>query len=69
MIITAAGNPSIGTLSNADSNISGALAITIEAGVLLAPVYLLTRRLWLSIGSHIAWNFTQNGIFSGSVVR
>ncbi|MDH4439009.1 MAG: CPBP family intramembrane metalloprotease, partial [Rhizobium sp.] len=39
----------------------------IEAGLLLAAVYLLTRRLWLSIGAHMAWNFTQSGIFSGSV--
>ncbi len=54
-------------LGNADGNIVGAVAITIEAGVLLTAVYLLTRRLWLSIGSHIAWNFTQSGIFSGSV--
>lgn len=54
-------------LGNADGNIVGALAIAIEAGVLLTAVYLLTRRLWLSIGSHMAWNFTQGGIFSGSV--
>ena len=54
-------------LSNADGNIVGAIAITIEAGVLLAAAYMLTRRLWLSIGFHIAWNFTQSGIFSGSV--
>lgn len=54
-------------LSNADGNILGAIAITIEAGLLLAAAYMLTRRLWLSIGFHIAWNFTQSGIFSGSV--
>lgn len=54
-------------LGNADGNIVGALAITIEAGVLLTSVFLLTRRLWLSMGSHMAWNFTQGGIFSGSV--
>ncbi|MBK1717219.1 CPBP family intramembrane glutamic endopeptidase [Thiocystis violacea] len=54
-------------LSNADGNILGAMAITIEAGLLLTAAYMLTRRLWLSIGFHIAWNFTQSGIFSGSV--
>lgn len=54
-------------LSNAEGNIIGAVAITLEAGVLLTALYLLTRRLWLSIGFHMAWNFTQAGIFSGSV--
>jgi uncharacterized protein len=54
-------------LGNPDGNIIGALSITIEAGLLLAALYLVTRRLWLSIGAHIAWNFTQSGIFSGSV--
>ncbi len=54
-------------LGNTDGNLLGALAITIEAGLLLAVLYLLTRRLWLGIGAHIAWNFTQSGIFSGSV--
>lgn len=54
-------------LGNADGNVIGALAITIEAGLLLAALYLLTRRLWLCIGFHVAWNFTQSGIFSGTV--
>jgi membrane protease YdiL (CAAX protease family) len=54
-------------LGNPDGTMIGALAITIEAGLLLAALYLLTRRLWLSIGFHTAWNFTQSGIFSGSV--
>lgn len=54
-------------LTNPDGTMVGALAITIEAGLLLAALYLVTRRLWLSIGAHIAWNFTQSGIFSGSV--
>jgi membrane protease YdiL (CAAX protease family) len=45
----------------------------IEAGVLLAAAYITTRRLWLPIGLHFAWNFTQGGIFgvavSGLAVR
>ena len=28
---------------------------------------MLTRRLWLSIGFHMAWNYTQSAIFSGIV--
>lgn len=53
-------------LGNADGNILGALAITIEAGLLLAALYMLTRRLWPCIGFHVAWNFTQAGVFSGA---
>ncbi len=35
--------------------------------MLLAAAYTLTRRLWLSIGFHMAWNYTQSAIFSGIV--
>ena len=42
-------------------------AVSIEAGVLLAAAYLVTRRLWLCIGIHFAWNFAQGGIFSVAV--
>ena len=35
-----------------------------EAGILLGAAYLLTRRLWLAIGIHAAWNFTQGWVFS-----
>jgi uncharacterized protein len=28
---------------------------------------LLTRRLWLCVGIHFAWNFTQGGVFSAAV--
>jgi len=34
---------------------------------MLAAAYMLTRRLWLCIGIHFAWNFTQGGIFSAAV--
>jgi uncharacterized protein len=45
----------------------GAFAITIEAGLLLAAAYMVTRRLWICIGLHLAWNFAQSGVFSGIV--
>jgi membrane protease YdiL (CAAX protease family) len=38
-------------------------AITVEAGILLGAVYMLTRRLWAAMGLHAGWNFTQGWIF------
>jgi membrane protease YdiL (CAAX protease family) len=52
---------------NPGATILTAGAISIEAGILLAAAYMLTRRLWLCIGIHVAWNFTQGGVFSGAV--
>ena len=54
-------------LLNPGATLLNAAAISIEAGVLLAAAFMLTRRLWLCIGVHIAWNFTQGGIFSVAV--
>lgn len=38
-------------------------AVAVEAGLLLGGAYMLTRTLWMPIGLHAAWNFTQGGIF------
>ncbi len=54
-------------LMNPQGTAEGALFIAVEAGILLAAAYMLTRRLWLSIGFHMAWNYTQSAIFSGIV--
>ena len=51
-------------LGNPNATALGAVAIIFEAGIMLAGAYLLTRRLWLPIGIHIGWNFTQGGVFS-----
>jgi uncharacterized protein len=48
---------------NPESSWFAALCIAVEAGILLAAAYITTRRLWLPIGLHFAWNFTQGGIF------
>lgn len=40
------------------------LAVTAAAGAGLAAAYLLTRRLWLPIGLHFAWNFLFDGVLS-----
>lgn len=52
---------------NPGATVVSTLAIALEAGVLLGAAYLLTRRLWLVIGLHIAWNFVQGGIFGVNV--
>jgi CAAX protease family protein len=54
-------------LGNPNATWLAAVAISLEAGVMLAAAYVLTRRLWLPIGIHAAWNFTQGGIFSVAV--
>lgn len=54
-------------LANPNATIAGALAIALEAGVLLGAAYMVTRRLWLAIGIHFAWNFVQGGVFGVAV--
>jgi membrane protease YdiL (CAAX protease family) len=54
-------------LFNPGSTVFDAFAIAIEAGILLGAAYLLTRRLWLAIGVHSAWNFTEGWVFGSPV--
>ncbi|MCL9982979.1 MAG: CPBP family intramembrane metalloprotease [Erythrobacter sp.] len=54
-------------LANPSATMTGAIFISIEAGLLLAATYMLTRRLWLGIGFHISWNYTQSAVFGGIV--
>lgn len=49
-------------LSNPGATLEGVLFIAVEAGILLAAAYMLTGRLWLSMGLHMAWNCTQAAI-------
>lgn len=51
-------------LANPDSSLFAAFAIAMEAGILLGAAYLWTRRLWVPMGIHAAWNFTQGWVFS-----
>ena len=54
-------------ISNPNATLWSALAIAIEAGIMLAAAFIFTRRLWLAIGIHFAWNFVQGGIFGVAV--
>src|SRR5690242_6631439 len=50
-------------LKNPNASLLGAVGIAFEAGILLGGAYMLTRSLWLPMGIHAAWNFTQAEIF------
>jgi membrane protease YdiL (CAAX protease family) len=54
-------------LNNPNATPTAAVAIAIEAGLMLASFYLLTGRLWISIGLHGAWNFAQGWIYGARV--
>lgn len=53
--------------ANRGATIGSSLAIALEAGVLLGAAYAATSRLWLPIGLHIGWNFTEGSLYSMSV--
>lgn len=38
-------------------------ALSIELGVMLALAYMLTRNVWIAVGIHAGWNFTQGFVF------
>lgn len=52
-----------GHIFNPGATVLSSFAIALEAGVLLGGAYMLTRNLWVPIGLHAAWNFTQGEIF------
>lgn len=53
--------------ANPNATLVSSAAIALEAGLLLAAAYMVTRRLWLAAGIHLAWNFVQGGIFGVAV--
>ncbi|RDJ00699.1 CPBP family intramembrane metalloprotease [Dyella solisilvae] len=48
---------------NPGATLWSSLAIAIEAGVLLALIYHVTRSLWPCIGLHAAWNVMQGTVY------
>jgi hypothetical protein len=50
-------------LANPNASMIAAVGIAFEAGILLGAAYMLTRNLWLAMGIHAAWNFTQGEIY------
>lgn len=50
-------------LLNPNASPIAAVGIAFEAGVMLGAAYMLTRSLWLPMGIHAAWNFTQGEVY------
>ena len=53
--------------ANPGATAFGIGALTLEFGVMLALAYVLTRNIWLAVGIHMAWNFTQGYVFGVEV--
>jgi membrane protease YdiL (CAAX protease family) len=49
--------------ANHGATVSSSLAIALEAGVLLGAAYAATGHLWVPIGLHVGWNFTEGSLF------
>lgn len=43
------------------------IAITIQAGITLALIFIVTRNLWATIGVHMGWNFLVTTLGLGDV--
>lgn len=60
-------------LVNPGATVWGAIAIAVEAGLMLGAAYAATGSLWLSIGLHLGWNIATVALFgtvtSGSESR
>ncbi len=53
-------------LGNPDSSLFAAACLIAGEGIGIG-LYLITGRIWASIGMHAAWNFTQGWVFGASV--
>ena len=54
-------------LGNPGATLGSAVAIAVEAGVLLGAAYVATGGLGVPIGVHIGWNFCEGSIFGMAV--
>jgi membrane protease YdiL (CAAX protease family) len=54
-------------LSAPGGTVGAAVAVAVEAGVLLGAIFLLRRTLWMIVGVHWAWNFFEGPVFGAPV--
>ena len=48
---------------NPNASLLASAAIVVESGLMLAFAYVAARTLWLPIGIHFGWNFTEDYLF------
>jgi membrane protease YdiL (CAAX protease family) len=53
--------------ANPGATLVSTVAIALEAGALLGVAYSASRSLWLPMGLHFGWNFTEGGVFGTAV--
>jgi membrane protease YdiL (CAAX protease family) len=53
-------------LANPGASVLSGATVTV-AGLMFCALYALTGRLWVPIGLHVAWNFTQGYLFGATV--
>jgi membrane protease YdiL (CAAX protease family) len=46
-------------LTDPNATLWSAIAVALTAGITLSATFAFSHRLWIPIGIHIAWNFTQ----------
>jgi membrane protease YdiL (CAAX protease family) len=54
-------------VSKPGADLMAVLGIILAGGIPLATLYVLTRRLWASMGYHVGWNFTEAYVFGAHV--
>jgi uncharacterized protein len=54
-------------MANPGATLLSTTAIALESGVLLGAAFASARSLWLPIGIHFGWNFTEGSIFGAAV--
>ena len=52
---------------NPNAGLFDGVMIALFGGVLLGACFVVTRRLWLAVGVHAAWNFVEGGVFGTPV--
>ena len=57
----------VGHAANPGATVFTVACVAIEAGLMLGAFFALTGRLWVSIGVHAGWNFTQGYLFGANV--